>query len=168
MFKRNNEEIFYKNIFSKYLNKKIIDDIVNGNFKKEEPEEMECGYIIFDILQNDLFELTLKDVLDYSYNSKIFFVDNIYGTIVILNIKRKYFFKEEDNMEEYLKEFITNIPENISKNTRFVYGMENAKVGLFGSNNILRHMVLLKNFYKKLIKIDNLKYGDSEKMEIKE
>jgi hypothetical protein len=166
MLKNTIEKEWFKSIFGKYFGKKTksLDEIINDNLKKEAPKEKKCGYIIFDIIQNELFEPTLSTLLEYSENKK-FFVDDIYGTIVIMNIVEKRFFKNDEDMDEYFKEFIKNIPGNVLENTRFIYGMENAIVGTFGSNNRWVAMVLLKDYYQKILKINKLNYG--EKLEIK-
>ena len=103
-------------------------------------------------------------MLNYSKDKK-FFIDDIYGTLFIISIRRNYFFKEDEDMAIYLSEFIDNIPNEILKSVRFIYGIEKAKVGIYGSNEQWACMVLLNNYFGKILQISNLKYG--EKLEIK-
>jgi hypothetical protein len=162
MKKEEEQATFIRKMFGKFLKGRTVNVI--DDLQKEEPKEKECGYIIFDLFQNDTFESVLSNLLDYSQDKK-FFIDDIYGTIVILYLRKDCFFKENENMEPYLKDFIANIPENILKNIRFIYGIENAKVGVFGSNDIWVSTILLNNYFEKILKLANLKYG--ENMEIK-
>jgi hypothetical protein len=64
------------------------------------------------------------------------------------------------NIKYLLNQFIENIPENILKKIRSIYGIDNAKIGLFGSTLKFTHMVLLDDYYKKLLEIENIQYGE--------
>ena len=162
MNKAEKEVSFLRNIFGKFTKGRAPNVI--DNLEKDIPEEMECGYIIFELIQDDTFESILSNLLSYSQDKK-FLIEDIYGTILILSLRKNMFFKEDEEMEVYLNGFIENIPVEILKKIRFIYGIEKAKVGIFGSNDQWHCMVLLNNYFEKILKIANLKYG--EKMEIK-
>ena len=154
------QKIQIKNAFGKCIDKKVIEKILQKeNFKTDIPEEKKCGYIIFDIMQNDYFENTLTELVNYSENKE--FIFDIYGTIIIYFLcKAKWNQNINLNIEKSLSKFIENIPENILKNIRCIYGIENAKVGFFGSNNRCTYMVLLNNYFNKILEINKIKYGE--------
>ena len=160
MIKNIFQKIQIKNAFGKYIDKKVIEKILQKeNFKTDIPEEKKCGYIIFDIMQNDYFENTLTELVNYSENKE--FIFDIYGTIIIYFLcKAKWNQNINLNIEKSLSKFIENIPENILKNIRCIYGIENAKVGFFGSNNRCTYMVLLNNYFNKILEINKIKYGE--------
>jgi len=64
------------------------------------------------------------------------------------------------NIKNIIEEFIKNIPENIRKNIRGVYGLDIAKIGIFGTNYKSAYLFLLKNYYKKLLEIDKMNIGE--------
>ena len=154
------QKIQIKNAFGKYIDKKVIEKISQKeNLKFDIPEEKKCGYIIFDIMQNEYFENTLTELINYSENKE--FISDIYGTILIYFLcKEKWNQNINLNIEKSLSEFIENIPENILRNIRCIYGIENAKVGFFGSNNRCTYMVLLNNYFNKILEINKIKYGE--------
>ena len=162
MNKSEKQTTFLRNMFEKFSKGRAPNVI--DNTQKGVPEEIECGYIIFELIQNNEFESVLSNLLNYSKDKK-FFIDDIYGTLFIISIRRNYFFKEDEDMAVYLSEFIENIPNEILKSVRFIYGIEKAKVGIYGSNEQWACMVLLNNYFGKILQISNLKYG--EKLEIK-
>ena len=153
-------KIQIKNAFGKYMDKKIIENILQKeNFGIDTPEEKKCGYIIFDIMQNEYFENTLTELIEYLKNKD--FISDIYGTIVVCFLCRAKWNQNIDlDIEKSLNKFIENIPENIMKSIRCIYGIENAKVGFFGSSNKCTYMVLLNNYFNKILEISKIKYGE--------
>jgi hypothetical protein len=133
------QKLWIRNAFKKFLGKNEVDEILNGGFKKEKPEERECAYILIEIIQNDLFETTFSHLIEYSNDKNL--VLDIYGTIIVLATSKVLWNKNKDiNIKNIINEYIYNIPENIKENIRCVYGIDNAKIGLFGTNNRLTYM----------------------------
>ena len=145
---------FIKRSFGKYLDKEIIDLIVNNK---------ECGYIVIDIEQNEYFENNLNIIIEYLIDKQ--YMIDVFGTIVQFSL----FQINENNIVEIniekIENDIKNIPENINKNVRGIYGIENAKVGNFGNKHRMVYMALLKNYYNKIIKMNELKYGEIKAFE---
>ena len=125
------QRIFIRNAFKKFNDRNTVDEILNGNIKIEDkPEEKECGYIIIEIIQNNEFESTLSNLLEYSKNKNL--VYDIYGIIFLLYVSKVLWNKNKEiNIKDILDDFIENMPENINKNIRCVYGVEYAKIGIF-------------------------------------
>jgi hypothetical protein len=61
---------------------------LKGNIQEEKPEEKDCGYILIEIIQNELFESTLSNLLEYSKDKNL--ISDIHGTIVILFMLKYY------------------------------------------------------------------------------
>ena len=153
------EKIWIKNKFSKYVNKKILNNIEKSDNKLKKPVEKECGYILLEIIQNEYFDLTLSNLIDYSKNKNIIY--DIYGTIMLFFISKVLWNENKDIIiKNIINEFINNIPEDIMKNIRCIHGVENAKIGFFGNNERSAYMALLNNFYEKIIKINELNIGE--------
>ena len=151
------QKLWIRNAFSKFVGKKEVDEILNGGLEK--PEERECAFILIEIIQNDLFETTFSNLIEYSNNKNLSL--DIYGTIIQLFTSKVLWNKDKDiNIKNIINEYINNIPENIKENIRCVYGIDNAKIGLFGPNERLAYMFLLNNYYKKILEIDKLKNGE--------
>jgi hypothetical protein len=142
--------ISFQNAFSKYIDKKDIKKILNGEIEIEKPKEEECGYIIMDIVQNNNFETTLNDLLNYSKNKN--FLHFLSGTIIMFTIyKSKWNIENEINLKEALIDFIKYLQPEILKNLRGIYGIEKAKIGNFGIDYCMHYMVLLKDHIKKIL-----------------
>jgi hypothetical protein len=160
MFKKLFQKLFIKNAFGKYLDNKTIEKIINGeNIDYNKPEEKECGYIIFEIKQNETFDSILINLLKYSEDKE--FISDIYGTIIVFYLYRAPWNTKNDfNIKYSLNNFIHNLPQNILGNIRCVYGTETAKVGMYGTSNRMTYMPLINNYYEKLLEIDKIKYGE--------
>ena len=61
---------------------------------------------------------------------------------------------------------IEHIPENMVKNVRCVYGIDNARVGLFGSVLRFSYMVLLNDYTQKLLAIKDMRYGEIKEITV--
>jgi hypothetical protein len=167
MLKKLYQKYLLKHYFGKYLDKKSIDRILSGTSGKEKKEEIECGYIIIEINQDKNFESTLTNILEYSHDKNV--VSEIYGTIVIFYFYKKDIDTEENpNIKNLLEIFIKGIPENNLINIKCIYGIDNAKVGLFGSTLKFTYMVLLNDYIKKLAEIKNMQYGEIKEIKIME
>jgi hypothetical protein len=156
------QDFFVKIALRKYADKETIKKMLSGTFENNKSEEKDYGYIICEIIQNDIFENTVTELFKYSKNTK--FGSDIFGTFMIFLLYKENF-NTIDNLKKSINRFIKNIPENILKNIRCVYGIENAKIESFRTSNGLRYIILLKDFYKKIFEIGKIKYG--EKIEIK-
>ena len=101
--------------------------------------------------------------LEYSKNKNL--VYDIYGIIFLLYVSKVLWNKgKEINIKDILDDFIENMPESIKKNIRCVYGVENAKIGIFGTDYRSSYMVLLNDYYKKILEINKLKNGEIKKI----
>ena len=151
-----------KRDFGKYIDENTINNIVNNNLERRKPEEIECGYIICEIIQNDEFENNLEEIIKYSNHN---FLIDIYGTIIIFSAGKYGWMKDKDiNIMELINEYVKNIPNNILKNIRCIHGMEIAKIGNYGGNGMYNYMMLLNNFYCKLLELNTIKYGEIKKI----
>jgi len=162
IFKRYLLKLKFRKFFGKYLNKEKINEIINNpkNILEEKKEIVECGYIIIDIIQNKHFEKTMTEICNFFSDYRQFFV-NIYGTIIEILLFNKSNFEErvEINIDNIIN-VIKNIPEKNKINIRGIYGITNANVGGYGGKMIFTYMVLLDNYYEKIIKINKLNYGE--------
>ena len=157
------ERNFIKKAFSKIVDKKVVDEILNGNVKFEKPEEKECGYILIEIIQDEFFEEILSNLIDYSKDKNLTF--DLYGTIIQFFIGDILWNENKGiNFKNTIEEFIINIPEDIRKRIRGIYGSETAKIGMFGSNYRSAYIFLLKNYFKKLLEIDKLNIGEIKEL----
>jgi hypothetical protein len=147
-----------KRSFGKYLEKEIIDLIVNNKEIINRVETKKCGYIIIDIEQNECFENNLNKIIEYFIDKK--YVIDVFGTITQFSLYEiNENFIVEINIEK-IKNDIENIPENINKNIRGIYGIEDARIGNFGNKYRMSYMALLKNYFNKIYKINEIKYGE--------
>ena len=163
MVKKLTQTEWIRRAFGSFLDKKSLDERFMESFKKEKPEEKKCGYFIFEIMQDENFENILNNLIEYSAKNEFQF--DIYGTIVIVYLTKMIWNQNNElNIEKETKKYIENMPENIKINIRVIYGIENAKVGIFGSNIRMTHMILLKDYYKKLLELDTIEYGEAKKL----
>ncbi|MDR1315640.1 MAG: hypothetical protein LBK13_02100 [Spirochaetales bacterium] len=151
------QKMYIKKMFSKYLDKKTIEKILNNDIKLEEPEEKECGYIFIDIKQNSYFNETLNKVLYYSKNKK--FIDFIYGSIIIFIICKSKRNKDID-IDESLNDFIEKFPKDGMQDIRGIYGIDKAKIGNFGITGRYSYMVLVNNYFGKIVELNEINYGE--------
>ena len=160
------EYIKIKRLFGKYISKASIKNIIDNPKMDDEKEIVKCGYIILEVSQNEYFEETVTDVCNYYVNTKNFFV-TIYGTFIeILLFNRKnYKIKNEININKLI-EAIESLDEKHKKNLKGIYGITNAKAGFYGGHIITAYMVLLDNYSKKIMKLNELQEG--EIIEVKE
>jgi hypothetical protein len=112
-----------------------------------------------DIMQNEHFEETLNNLLDYSNGKDL--LNFLSGTIIMFSIyKRKWNAGKELNIKETVTNFINYLPLKILKNIRGIYGIEKAKVGNFGISFQMRYMVLLNEYIRKIMELDKIGYGE--------
>ena len=156
------DKIFLRNSFKKNIDKKTVEKILSGNYEVSKPEYRECGYIIVEIKQDNGFEKTLAELIEYS-EKKDFFIEYI-GSIVILNSFRQEKIKNL-SIKDSINEYVQNLPHSILINIRCVYGVENAKIGSLGSNDHNAFILLLEDFFKKILKIGELNYGEIMEVE---
>jgi len=148
--------------FGKYLTKNNINKMINSSQKIHEKEIIKCGYIIIDIIQNEIFENIISDIINYFYSKEKYYI-TIYGTIIeILIFNKSNYNKYYEINIEYIKNDTDNIPENIKKYIRGIYGITNAKIGNYGGEKLLAYIPLIDKYYEKIILINNLKYGEIE------
>jgi hypothetical protein len=146
-----------KKAFGKYLDKKMIEEIIdNNNLSIKHFERQECGYIIIEIAQNNYFEEIMDKVITFSMKNN--FLVDIFGTILYLCTYESSWNKNV-NILKNISNFLENFPEKKNKNIRGLYGIENAIIGNFGSNQRMKYMALINEYYKKLIRINEIEYG---------
>jgi hypothetical protein len=154
------QKIYLKKEFSKYLNKETVEKTLNNNSELEKPKEKECGYIVFDIKQDDHFNETLSKIIDYAFRNENF-LNFIYGSIIMFTISKILLNENIDiKINESLNEFIENIPTDSRQKIRGIYGIDTAKIGNFGTNNRMSYMVLLNNYFNKIVKLNEIDYGE--------
>jgi sugar phosphate isomerase/epimerase len=145
--------------FEKYIGKKNMDKIIDKNSHEFMVKEIKrCGYIIIEINQNEYFEKTMGQIINYFDTTN--FMINIYGTMVDLTLFESSWNKNIDINIEGIKYIAKNIPDENIQNIRGIYGIENARLGNFAGDNRLAYMALIDNYYEKIIKISELKYGE--------
>jgi hypothetical protein len=148
-------KITIKKSFGKYINKKDINEIMRKNNCLSEKKFKKCGYIIIEIIQNDFFEANLKSLLSHFNNTN--FMSDIYGTILVFTLFESLWNKDFDITIGKIENSIKNI---FNENIRGIYGIDNAIIGNFGTEHRMHYMALFNDFYKKIIKINGLKYGE--------
>jgi hypothetical protein len=146
LFGKNGENII---AFIEYEKQKLCVEL------RDKENEM-CGYIIINIIENEYFNESYEKVLKY-FHEKVTEIES-YGNVIILTLY-------ESNSIEYIvnindiKYIVENIPENILKNVRGIYGISNAKIKKFKKKEYHVNKVLIENFIEKLTKIIKVKYG---------
>ena len=156
-----------RKLFRDCLNKRQIDEIFNNSDRELKKEIVECGYIILDIIQNEKFDETLTAVSNYFLENGNFFVE-FYGTLIeILLFNKPNFEKKIEINIDKINNVVKNIPESIKSNLRGIFGITNARLGFYGGKTAFTYMVLLDNYYEKIIKIDKLILGEMKLLEEK-
>ena len=146
--------------FGKYIIKYNINEMINNSQKIQEKEIVKCGYIIINIIQNEIFENIISDIINYFLKKEKYYI-TIYGTIIeILIFNKSNYNKYYEINIENIKNDIDNIPEKNKKYIRGIYGITNAKIGNYGGEKLLAYIPLIDKYYEKIILINNLEYGE--------
>ena len=81
--KKEEEEV--RKAIGKYIDINIVDSLANMNYQDLQKKELvKCMYIILDISENDNFEQTQKDIIEY-FTVKDMVICELFGTMVFIS-----------------------------------------------------------------------------------
>jgi hypothetical protein len=156
--KQRHEEV--RNIFSKYIPKDTLDNIIEGKHNMMEPNHKKglINFIIIQLKEEPIEELhnLHKPVVSTILENKGF-IAGIISTIIFATFG--FPFQDDKNSANLNEQTAFSLLKNLGNNIKVVYGSDEGFYGNVGNSKYHNYSPLIHEFNKKLDFLINLEYG---------